>query len=136
MNNLPETEPRQGEEYTLWSLCAAGPEPLKIEALVNKVLLVAELDTGASVSIISDTKFNIVFPGEPLEHTDVRLKSYSGELSAVLGNMTATVKVGMQEATLPLSVMRATCPTLMRATCPTLFGRDWMEGFGITSLKP
>ncbi|KAL3176813.1 hypothetical protein MRX96_039648 [Rhipicephalus microplus] len=99
MNDLPETELGQGEEYTLWSLRATGPKPMKIKACVNNVPLVIELDTGASVSIISGAKFNALFPGEPLEHTDMRLKSYSGELSAVLGKMSAIVNVGAQKAT-------------------------------------
>lgn len=33
--------------------------------------IVMELDTGASVSIISKAKFRVLFPREPLEPTDV-----------------------------------------------------------------
>ncbi|KAL3208836.1 hypothetical protein MRX96_038556 [Rhipicephalus microplus] len=127
MNDLPETEPGQGEECTLRSLCATRPEPMKIKARVNNVPLVMEHDTDASVSAISDAKFNALFQREQLENTDVRLKSYSEELSAILGKRSATVKVCAQEATLPLLVGSG--------ACPTLFGKDWMKVFGITILK-
>ncbi|KAL3208837.1 hypothetical protein MRX96_038557 [Rhipicephalus microplus] len=84
-NDLPKTEPGQGEEYTLWSFHATRPEPMNIEARVDNVPLEMELDTGACVSITSDAKFNALFPGEPLENSDVRFEGYSGEPLAVLG---------------------------------------------------
>lgn len=40
-------------------------------------------------------------PGEPLERTDVRLKSYSRELSAVMERMSYTENAGVQQAILP-----------------------------------
>ncbi|KAM7293320.1 uncharacterized protein ISCGN_026450 [Ixodes scapularis] len=107
---------------------STGPGPMHIKAIANDVPLVMELDTGASVSIIGEEKFNALFPGTPLEHSEVRLKSYSGELSSVLGKITAAAKVGTLESTLPLFVVKGTCPTLL--------GRDCMEAFKITISKP
>lgn len=49
MNDLPETELEQGEQRTLWSLHTTKPEPIKIEARVNKVPLVMKRDTRANV---------------------------------------------------------------------------------------
>lgn len=127
MDDLPETQP-DVDECTMWSLRTAGPGPMQIEAIVNDVPLVMELDTGTSVSIIGEPKFNAIFPGTSLEPSEERLKSYSGELSVVLGKITAADKVGTRESTLPLFVVKGTCPTLL--------GRDWMEAFKITILKP
>lgn len=127
MDDLQEAQ-ADVDECTMWSLRTTGPRPMQIEAIVNDVPLVMELDTGASVSIIGEHKFNTLFPGTPLEHSDVRLKSYSGELSSVLGKITAAAKVGTRESTLPLFVAKGTCPTLL--------GRDWMEAFKITITKP
>ncbi|KAK8772501.1 hypothetical protein V5799_024257 [Amblyomma americanum] len=106
--------------YDMWALQAAGPEPMQVQVFVSGL---PALDTGASVSIIGEDKFNVMFPGAQFEHCDVRLKV----ISAVLGKITAFAKLAAREATLPLFAVEGPCPTLL--------GRDWMEAFAITVTK-
>ena len=43
---------------------------------------VMELDTGATITIVSEKKFREVFPRAKVEKSDVRLKTYTGESPA------------------------------------------------------
>ena len=86
---------------------------------VNTVSLPMELDTGASVSLISDQTLREHFPNTKLTPSDVRLKTYTGERLTVLGEMTAQVRYRGQECTLPLLVVSG--------RGPSLFGRNWLQ---------
>ena len=60
-----------------------------------------ELDTGASVSVISESTYNTVLKDTvPLESTDISLRTYMGEELPVLG--VATVAVGYESQTTSL----------------------------------
>ena len=81
-----------------------------------------ELDTGASVSIVSEATFNRLWPqGEaPAMHeSQVKLKTYSGEQLTVKGMIEVEVQYADQQAQLQLVVARG--------NGPSLFGRDWLR---------
>ena len=87
---------------------------------VNNVDLKMELDTGASVSIISEATYNRLWPqgqAPVLQESHVRLKTYSGEQVPVKGVMDVTVQVNEQTKQLPLVVACGNGPSLL--------GRDW-----------
>ncbi|KAK8768579.1 hypothetical protein V5799_014956 [Amblyomma americanum] len=53
MDEIPEPQTDDTDApYDMWTLQAAGPEPMQVQVFVNGAPLVMELDTGASVSII------------------------------------------------------------------------------------
>ncbi|KAK8783758.1 hypothetical protein V5799_009877 [Amblyomma americanum] len=69
MDEIPEPQTDDTDApYDMWTLQAAGPEPMEVQVFINGVPLVIELDTRASISIIGEDKFNIMFPGAQLEH--------------------------------------------------------------------
>ena len=71
--------------------------------------IIMEVDTGATVSIMSETTFQSLWPGRRLDCTEVRLQSYSKE--TILEWAVATeVKVGHEKQTpqLPLIVVKGT----------------------------
>lgn len=110
------TEPQPVDTDTqcdTWTIQAAGPELLQVQVFVGGVPLMMELNTDASLSIIGDYKFRIIFPEAQLEHSDVNLKSYLGRSSAVLGKIAAVAKLGSGEAKLPLFVMKGPYQTLL-----------------------
>ena len=78
-----------------------------------------EIDTGSSVSIISDSIFSSVFETATLQETEVKLCTYSGEQLPVKGKITCEVSYEGQTYTLPLIVLAGEGPTLL--------GRDWMQ---------
>ena len=103
-----EPQPRQGlipsrathmltedtDEYSLYNLTGSPVQPLMVSVKVNNVDLKMELDTGASVSIISEATYNHHWPqgqAPALQESHAKLKTYSGEQVAVKGVMDVTV---------------------------------------------
>lgn len=65
-----------------------------------------EIDTEATVSIISETVYGRSFPHVPLEGANVELKTYTGQPIPVRGQFMAKVTYEDQAADLPLVVVK------------------------------
>ncbi len=81
-----------------------------------------EVDTGASMSIISEQSYHQVFPAgqrPQQQSTRIRLCTYTGEVIKVLGVINVSVNYNSQRATLPLLVVSGDGPSLL--------GRDWLQ---------
>ena len=74
-----------------------------------------ELDTGASVTIVSDKTWREELGGGALSKSLVRLKTYTGQNLKVLGEKNVRVKYGDQVKTLPVE-----------GDGPSLFRRNWL----------
>ncbi|XP_042148862.1 uncharacterized protein LOC115324540 [Ixodes scapularis] len=113
------------EVYEMWEMTssAVDGQPFRVEVTVNGTPLLMELDTGASVSVVSEETFRREFPSRQLDPSRLMLKNYSGELSPVQGSLSATVRLGNRECQDILYVVPGTCPSLL--------GRGWMKGLGI-----
>ncbi|KAL1430157.1 hypothetical protein MTO96_015361 [Rhipicephalus appendiculatus] len=82
----------------MWKLQGtADTRPFRVEVSVNGISLLMELDTGASVSVVSEDTFRRKFQSARLEPSTVLLKSYSGELTAVKGTLAVSVRLGSHE---------------------------------------
>ena len=77
-----------------------------------------ELDTGASVTIVSDKTWREELGGGAQSKSVVRLKTYTGQNLKVLGEKNVRVEYGDQVKTLPLYVVEG--------DGPSLFGRNWL----------
>ena len=87
--------------------------------MINNHPVPMELDTGASVSVISESTYNTVLKDTiPLESTDIRLRTYMGEELPVLGVATVAVSFESQSTFLPLAVVKG--------DGASLFGRNWI----------
>ena len=53
--------------------------PITVDMKVDNCLITMEVDTGASLTLMSYNTFSGVWPGRSLESTDVRLLTYSKE---------------------------------------------------------
>ena len=82
-----------------------------------------EVDTGASVSLISNETFTKLWPDEQgrpeLQHSASRLRTYTRQEMEVQGSVTVKVTYGSQQETLPLLVVAGDGPSLL--------GRDWLQ---------
>jgi len=78
-----------------------------------------ELHTGASVTIIPKSIWTDVLTSKPVEHTDVKLRSYSGHEIPVIVEAKVQVAYRDQEAVLPVVITGNDGPVLM--------GRDWLS---------
>ena len=100
----------------------ASTMPLLVTVKVEgKYSLQMEVDTGASVSLISEATFKKLWTDKTpkLGPTNVTLRSYSGEVIKVLGELNVTVEYGDQEMRLSLLVVTGKGPSLL--------GRDWLK---------
>jgi len=89
---------------------------------VNQAEIKMELDTGASVSIVSETTFRSLWSrghASPLQPSHIKLRIYTGESLVVKGSILVLVQYQDQEAKLPLTVVAGSGTSLM--------GRDWLE---------
>ena len=93
--------------------------PIKVPLRIDGVQVQMELDTGASVSIVSEDQYKQYWPGRSLDKSTIRLQTYSKEPLIVVGNLDVQVEYGSQKVTLPLVVVKD--------NGPMLFGRNWLR---------
>ena len=117
LHQEPQPSPPSSPEtdYPLFTF-HAHTKPIVIAVQVNSSNLHMELDTGASLSLISEATYESLFPVLPLSPTSVVLTTYTGEKISPLGSVEVQVLYQSQEATLPLLVEG-----------PSLIGRNWLE---------
>ena len=78
-----------------------------------------DIDTGASLSLISEQTYLELWPSATLQQTSIQLKTYTGTPVKVVGVMNATVCYEQQTVTLPLLVVEGVGASLL--------GRNWLK---------
>ena len=87
---------------------------------MNKVPVQMELDTVSALSLMTITDFKSVFQKEPkLTSTNVRLRTYTGEIIQPLGKTSVKVSTNNQEKQLDIYILK-------KGSNPKL-GRDWLS---------
>ena len=99
-------------------------QPYKTDVAVKGKILQMELDTGASLSLVSEKMFRENWPD--LEVT-LHWHSYSGESIPVVGLIRVSVKYEDQESLLPLLIVEGDGPGLL--------GRNWLSHLKINWYK-
>ena len=109
--------------YSLFPVLGSNSKPLQTTMLVEGHELTMEIDTGAAVSIVSEETVNSspFLKCLPLQQTDVRLRTYTGEPVSVLGQLLVKVQHDEAQETIPLQVVKGGGTTLL--------GRDWLQKF-------
>ena len=83
-DDILQKEPN--DNFKLFHLHQGKPEPsIMVPVKVNRVSHSMELDTGASVSIMSEETCGRRFPKVPLEESQIKLKTYTGEALEIIG---------------------------------------------------
>ncbi len=62
---------------TIWHVGSSN-KPISVDVLLDNQPLRMELDTGATRSLISEATYKKLFKNRPMEHSAVRLSTYSG----------------------------------------------------------
>ena len=110
-------------EYTLFPIKSLPTTPpWRTVLTINGIQMEMEIDTGASVSLISKSTFDkfqssAAFP--PLTNEQIKLCTYTGEEINVLGSISVTAKSENCTSTLPLLVVEGNGPSLM--------GQNWLS---------
>ncbi|XP_019859677.1 PREDICTED: uncharacterized protein K02A2.6-like [Amphimedon queenslandica] len=113
-------EESEEESYPVYTLPSSKVAPIKVQIVANGHNMEMELDTGAAVSLISESTFNRIFKGEvELKPSSVVLRSYSGHKLDVLGVIDLVITHNTQTASLPLVVVAGDGPSLL--------GRNWLH---------
>ncbi len=86
----------------------SSTQPYRIEIDINNTLTCFEIDTGASLSILSHSTYQKLNKHQtiPLEPSSIVLQTYSGESLNVLGKFTVDVKHWLQKMQLSIVMSR------------------------------
>ena len=112
-------EASDSEYLPLYRVGEATAPPIKVSMLINNKPLTFEVDTGAAVTIMSQTEFQKSFPEGELRESPLLLKTYSGERLQVSGEVDVQVQYEQQTQVLSLAVVAGSGPSLL--------GRDWLQ---------
>ena len=105
--------------YTLSTL-TGKVKAIVITVNVNGTDILMEVDTGASISVISGQTFQaIASPTDKLQTTSITFTTYSGQNLHILGTYDVQVGYNSHSQTLPLVVVQG--------HGPSLFERKWLE---------
>ena len=81
-----------------------------------------ELDTGATVTVMSEQRFREYFPSRSLEQSSLRLKTYTGEPMNVVGESTFGMSYADQGS-------KSLTLVVVSGSGPPLLGRNWLQHF-------
>ena len=93
--------------------------PWNVSVNIEGVTVSIQLDTGASLSLMSETTFRELWPQRKLTSSEVRLSSCSGESIPVVGSVQVKVRYKSQEFIVPLIIVKGSHLTLL--------GRNWLQ---------
>ena len=108
--------------YSLYHTTAGRPRPIEVSVTLNTAETVMEVDTGATLSVMSDGTNNRLWAPDarpPLLPSRIQLSTYTGEKIHALG--TIMVNVCYQNLQHRLSLL------IVPGTGPSLLGRDWLQ---------
>ena len=118
------------ESYELFNLQETRSKPLVVTVKLNDSTTDMELDTGASLSIISEKTFCALWPLQArpkLQTSSVKLHTYTKEAIKVLGSITVKVAYKTQVKDLPLLVVAGEGPSLLGRNWLAVLKLDWHE---------
>ena len=108
--------------YSLYHTTAGRPRPTEVSVTLNMAETVMEVDTGATLSVMSDGTYNRLWVPDarpPLLPSRIQLSTHTGEKIHALG--TIMVNVCYQNLQHQLSLL------IVPGTGPSLLGRDWLQ---------
>ena len=108
-----------GNTFCISQLDESRSHPFTTEMEINGKTLTMEIDTGASVSIISEQLQKQLFPKGSVEPSPLQLQTYTGERLGVIGQIQVTARHHAQEKQLALHIVSGSGPSLL--------GRDWLK---------
>lgn len=119
VKTVASDDPASEEVDTILQVGVPRTKPLKVEVKLDGKPLSMELDTGASVSLVSEATFRSLYKYRPIRQSGVRLRTYSGEMLKVVGETEVLVSYGDQQAELLLVVVEGDGASLL--------GRNWLQ---------
>ena len=103
-------------EYTLFNVKDSKTQPFRVTVQVNGQDLSLEVDTGATLSLISYETYNRLWihgSPPPIKHSLVKLRTYTGEKIDVIGEIEVEVSLNNQKFDLSVLVVKGNGPNLL-----------------------
>ena len=85
-------------------------QPYQVEMQLNSKRVIMEIDTGATVSIMSSKSLRSLFPRVTLQKTTVRLRTYMAKEMPVMGQLSVDVRYGSYNGKHTLYVVQGDGP--------------------------
>ena len=120
-----ETPKKPASPMNQIKVTVAQVQPIMVDVELNGHLISMELDSGASVSLISAKTDRDIFKDEPLQASTTALTTYSGQRLEVVGKRQVEVVVEGQRAMLPLIVVAGEGQSLIGRDCLRGIRRNW-----------
>ena len=117
LTQLQEQEGLDLEEFI--KHLGKSEDAIELEVYIEGKLVNMELDTGVSVSLISEVTWSKLYSKKKLQKATTILRTYTGEKIQPLGSCSVEVKYKEEGAILPLLVIKG--------NSPNLFGRNWLQ---------
>ena len=115
-----EDEQGVAGNFSIFKVEDETAEPaILIHIKMNGSKIPMELDTGATLSVMSEETWKEACPTTTLRQSSARLSTYSGEPLTVLGKAMVDVEYEGQTERLPLQIIKG--------SGPDLFGRNWLS---------
>ena len=126
-HNIGTDTDKEAEDcvHTMFTILSSKQDPIQIIVEVDNYPLTMKLDTGASLSIISETVYKNLPSAPKLEPTSAHLTMYTGESIKLLGSISLNVCHSGQEKSLPLLVENIEWPSLQVGTSCTWIGHQF-----------
>ena len=113
-----DTNENSEEVEVIFQVKSNANSPIIVQVKVEDVLVAMEVDTGASLSIVSEKVFRELWPRRSLAPTKVRLCNYNKEPIPMVGGCNVNIHYKGQTANVPLLVVKGSGPSLL--------GRNWL----------
>ena len=115
----PERNESELNLFVIKSLQGGNNKGIYLDLMVNGAPLRMELDTVADVTLVSEKVWKEQLGAFPLQNTEIRLRTYTGEPLSLKGEAMVTVTYNDQVTQLPLLVVQG--------SGPSLFGKNWFR---------
>ena len=131
------TEASETPEYTMFPLQSDHfTQPYTLELQIDDKAVKMEVDTGASLSIISLPTFRKFWPRKELRPSNVKMKTYTGETLLAFGSADVEVKgYGKETAVLPLLIVEKEGPSLLGRNWLNTLRLDWSQLISVHHLQ-
>ena len=105
-----------------------------VDLTINEQSPQMELDTGASILLISEYQYKQLREAPSLEKSSVILQTYTRENLSTLGSIRVIATCSNQTKTLPILVIKGNGPNLMGCDWLSNLRLDWQNIFQLHSL--
>ena len=123
-HHVDTSEPESKKEIELpiytYTVNNLPTKPIRVDVKVAGKLLSMEVDTGAAVSILSESEFRKKFPRGKLKPSSMLLSTYTKEPMKVIGKFSAEVHY-QKQGPFNLDLI------IVSGDGPCLLGRSWLE---------